>query len=398
VEYKGLPLRPRPHTDDESLLGYILRLTQHNVYSTSSRITRLAGLGYIGHRCNFATDDDTHLDALASLARRSVEELRSLLYLSTDGSNGKFTDRLFFGQAIPSYALRVRKPKICPVCVAGELGYCRRVWDLAAVTICPIHRCLLIDQCPGCGSRISWVRSEIGRCPAKVCGLYWPDAPLPALVDEEMELTRHIHRLCGLLDDPMPEVIASTPLAGLGLTDLLSALFFVASQLDGIMDTKGKHFVHSRQNQKLHDLFVKALLVFAEWPKNFFAFLDKRRAERGPHESMPGWMRYFGDYKNALYVQLAGTQFDFLRYGFREYILAKRREALSATLVSHPVPKPRIFKQQILKQPLFDPEYMSGSDARRTLGTDMVGLKRLFSAGIVRGSISQQAGKNVYLT
>jgi MinD superfamily P-loop ATPase len=160
-----------------------LRLTERNKYDTATCITRLAGLGFIGHRCSFVMDDGAHLDGLASLACCDAEELRSMLYLSADGSNGKFADRLFFGHRVSAYALRIWQPKICPACLK-ESGYCRRVWDLAAVTTCPVHHRLLMDVCPSCGTCVSWVRNEAARCPAKGCGFYWPDASPRAVADE----------------------------------------------------------------------------------------------------------------------------------------------------------------------------------------------------------------------
>jgi len=50
----------------------------------------------------------------------------------------------------------------CPVCLAEEPPYYRRIWRLAFVTICPRHDVMLRDRCPTCNAPINFHRGERG--------------------------------------------------------------------------------------------------------------------------------------------------------------------------------------------------------------------------------------------
>jgi hypothetical protein len=108
----------------------------------------------------------------------------------------------------------------------------------------------------------------------------------------------------------------------LELKHLLSALFFIASQFKGIVDTKGKYFAPSMRNAETHILLCKAWEVFESWPNNYFEFLNWRRTQVAQARSASGLLRDFAQYKSALYKQLASTQLDFMRIAFEEYLIS----------------------------------------------------------------------------
>lgn len=312
-------LREKPYSD-ESLLGYIIRLTALNGYDTPTWITKCAKLGYIGHQCSFVLNDNVNLEPLARLSGTSVNELQSLLYKSSDGSNGKFASRLIFGQSVSSYVIRIWEPKICPACIR-ESEYCRKVWDLTPITACPIHKCLLLYKCPKCQKRVSWVRENIGRCPLP-CGYCWRDAQLQFVEDSELAVARQVYKLCGLSCANIfsDNALSNTLLTQLTLENLIRSLFFIASQFHGVIDTKGKRFSFMG-NVDIHNLLKKATLVFNNWPGNYFSFLDWRRAQIPVKTSAYGLRKDFAEYKSALYKQLSAPELDFMRDGFEEYLV-----------------------------------------------------------------------------
>lgn len=319
AEHRKLLLRNSPKAD-ESLLGFIVRLTELNDYDTPTWITQEAKLGNIWNQLAFVKNN-IDIEPLAKLSGREVAELTPLLYLSADGSNKSLTPRVILNQTVPAYAIRLKDPKICPACLR-ESGYCRKVWDLAPLTSCPIHRCLLLAECPKCKRRISWIRNSISQCPHP-CGYNWTDASLQFVDDVGLAISRQIHHLCGLPVGKAPhqEFIAGTPLTGLELEHLISSVAFIASQLDGFIDTKWKYFVSIRDNERIHNLLTKALLVFNNWPNNFFSFLDWRRLQTAKAQCS-GFKNEFNEYRNALYQQLSSRHFDFLRNAFEEYLVA----------------------------------------------------------------------------
>ncbi len=70
-------------------------------------------------------------------------------------------------------SLRGKYPQICPRCLR-ESGICLVDWELAGSVACLRHGCPLIDGCPHCGRRLSWLRPAVDVCS---CGHYlWVDS------------------------------------------------------------------------------------------------------------------------------------------------------------------------------------------------------------------------------
>jgi len=245
-------------------------------------------------------------------------QLSPLLYLPAEIPRRKGGDYLVFNCPIPQYVIRLRSPKVCPACLR-ESAYARKIWDLFPVTTCPLHQCLLLDECPNCMKRIAWNRRSVSCCQ---CEFDWREYNSHSLEDSELEVTRQIHRLCNLTVDSTEPIRyrVKTPLHNLELKHLLSALLFIASQFKGIIDTKGKHLAPSARNAETHMLLCKAWTVFETWPNNFFNFLNWRRAQVAKSHSASGVLKDFAEYKSALYKQLTATQLDFMRTAFEEYL------------------------------------------------------------------------------
>lgn len=54
--------------------------------------------------------------------------------------------------------------QFCPRCLQeGEQPYYRRIWRVSFNTVCPQHKCMLLDRCPDCGTGVSFHRTDIGR-------------------------------------------------------------------------------------------------------------------------------------------------------------------------------------------------------------------------------------------
>lgn len=302
-------------------MGYLLRLATLNRYDTPSWILQLAEIkSYVQSKLSFAFDSSLNLSPLVKLTGVSHDKLAALMYAPVNRSRKTVGDYLVFESPVPQYMIRLRYPKICPECLR-ETGYIRKLWELSPVTICPLHRCMLLDECPGCGERISWCRPQIDRCR---CDFGWREYKSLLVEDGELQVTRQIYLLCAqpLPLSPSGAFRTSNPLRHLELKHLLSALFFIASQFKGIVDTKGKYFAPSMRNAETHILLCKAWEVFESWPNNYFEFLNWRRTQVAQARSASGLLRDFAQYKSALYKQLASTQLDFMRIAFEEYLIS----------------------------------------------------------------------------
>jgi hypothetical protein len=308
---------PRP---DESFLGYLLRLTELNRFDTLSWVLQLASIkNYLRPNVSFGFDNSLDLSPLVQLTGVNQAKLAALLYSPVDISKRAMGDFLVFGSPVPQYIIRLRYPKVCPSCLRDS-EYAHKIWELSPITSCPIHKCLLLDECPGCKRRISWARQRVAFCR---CKFDWREYEPSLIEDSELKVARQIHLLCRqpvshIAED---ETALINPLYKLDLKHFISALFFVASQFKGLIDTKGKYLAPSSRNAEIHTLICKAWGVFEEWPNNYFLFLQWRREQMRETRASHGLRKDFAEYKSALYKQLAIPELDFMRTAFEEYLV-----------------------------------------------------------------------------
>ncbi len=89
-----------------------------------------------------------------------------MCYRNIKGAGG-FNQRSFYGKPVDAGQLNLSRPRACPGCLR-ERSVWWAIWDLCLVAVCPIHRCLLVDQCPSCKKTLAWQRPAVHQCP---CGL-----------------------------------------------------------------------------------------------------------------------------------------------------------------------------------------------------------------------------------
>src|SRR6266403_509111 len=314
---------------DESLPGFVLRLTELNQYDVITWILDLAKIPTNRWDFSLSSISVWNLQQLQILTGVSESALRDLWYEPVNRA-GTLHDYSLFGNPVPRYTIRVCESKICPECLRERL-YARKIWEFAAVTACPLHRRVLLDRCPRCNQRIGWRRTAIATC---VCEFDWRSWKGQQVTNDELHVAQRIYQLCNLIkaDPSKSKVDAECPLTTLSLSQLLSALFFIVGQFQGLMDTRGKRISNSFRNKEIHSLIAKAYKVFQNWPNNFFSFLDWKRENNPDSRHGRGLRRDFGQYKSALYVQLADPCYDFLREGFEEYIATQWRGGYPTTL------------------------------------------------------------------
>ncbi|MDQ5828253.1 MAG: TniQ family protein, partial [Chloroflexota bacterium] len=302
-------------------MGFILRLTELNGYSTAVWILYLSRLWnpkVQGYSFFFSPPDN--LEGLSRLSGVEVSELAKLCHPPAASPNFS-NDNLFFGLPVSKFCIRADSPKICPLCLR-ESAYCRKVWDFAAVTVCPAHSVMLLDKCPRCNKRIRWTRKSVCACP---CEFDFRLAEPTPVTGPELSLTEHIHHLCGLpTSDRKSEVGGNNPLLELTLKDCITALLFISGQYRNIRDASGRKIAPHKQNSEIHAMLSKAFLVFADWPRNYFRFLAWRRnheAKVSPSDNlMTGLKKDFGIFYYGIFRLLTASQFDFLRDAFGEYL------------------------------------------------------------------------------
>lgn len=379
---KRLLLRSKPKPD-ESFMGFILRLTELNEYDSPAWIVREAGIGYPHNRSAVAFHKTLDLSALATFTGVDITDLVSLRYPVDKHSHTTYR-RLFFGLTVPQYVIRPKHQKVCPGCLLDG-SYIRRIWEFALVTVCPIHECLLLDECPDCGKRITWTRNKVAVCP---CKYDWREYSPPVVANSDLDVTRQIHLLCHITsgndDTRQGNLNEPNPLYGVDLQGLTAALLFVARQFARtaykkgrrLIDTTGKTFARSNQNSETHTLLCKAWSVFNSWPNNYFNFLEWRKTHLPSRRFRAGLNRDFAEYKSALYYRLASEQFNFMREGFEEYLITR----WNGGYVGH--------MRRLSPSLRMRSKYVSRTEAKEFLRIKVEGVDKLIALGRLKAVVS----------
>jgi TniQ len=311
---------------EESLISYIVRLTEANGYETPSWIFSLSGIDYmeLQWKFTFVFSRSEKLTNLAKLTGSTLDDLLSLLYIPAK-SQSHYEDNHeydFFGALLNRSIIRPHCPKVCPKCMA-ESGYSLRTWDCSLVTACPIHECILLDTCPDCKRRIKCVRNKLCVCS---CGCDWREIHSIVLPEEQLTVSRRIYQLCGVVpgEQSLPE--SESPLQNLGLRDFIRVIVFMAGLFGKLAWPTGRPSRSIKlRNKELHTLFTKAHKVFETWPLNFHQFLrvqSKGKKRLSPHNGQldTALKREFGSFYERLYEDLREPQFDFMRRAFAEFL------------------------------------------------------------------------------
>lgn len=157
----------------ESLSGYYARLARTHLQVPGSFFHRQLLWYHRGQseRIGEFCPDDTGLVRKESMnLSSSAEKWINLLTPLTGVSNLSVTTFIPWGNTFPYLGFLKRKLAYCPHCYAadGDTPYERLLWALGVVTVCPIHRCRLLESCTRCGSDIPVISysSYPGFCPS----------------------------------------------------------------------------------------------------------------------------------------------------------------------------------------------------------------------------------------
>lgn len=148
-------LRTPPPKKDESLVGYIIRLTEANGYDYPKWILQNAGWkidlnngGWIRIINSYVKYDKFYEIS----GRTSIEEKQIIKNIAF------YPDFIILNRF-----LYCESSKFCPACLR-EADYYRKNWDYYFINICPKHRIYLVDLCPSCNQKIKWNRSSVSTC------------------------------------------------------------------------------------------------------------------------------------------------------------------------------------------------------------------------------------------
>ena len=257
---KQLLRTPAPQPD-ESLMGYILRLSETNYYDTPKWILDLAGLKIYSLKMGWRKlcDDSFDFTLFKQIAKLTEEEVNEMKHEFIRNSD---YEQCHTQWHVPISSLRFDRPMVCPDCLR-ENPFCRKFWDLLVVTVCPQHHSLLLDICPSCQERITWNRKSVSRCS---CGCDWRETRSPELPPAQRRAMRLLMCSCGVPESEQATMRTSaTPFEQLGFGDLSRVMLCLARFVS----------VGDPENRLLHQALEQVVAILDDWPEKFHRICDQ---------------------------------------------------------------------------------------------------------------------------
>jgi hypothetical protein len=252
-----LPRHPAPRRT-ESLMGYILRLSEENGYSTPFKMLPRAGIRRIS---------PYKFTDISKLTQSSPAFIRSIGYHLGAKKHGHYC---LLWHAVRSRDLLFSRAKLCPECVE-EKGFIEAYFDLAVMIACPVHKRMLVDVCSNCHQNLQWSRPGLLECS---CGaslslrsVRFMDKAATDLLDV---IRRKVLRLPSALE--YESRIPAEQFSRMNLRSILSmieALGRVESKPIGTVTLE--HWEH---------LVLFAASICSDWPNNFERLLEKLASEK----------------------------------------------------------------------------------------------------------------------
>ena len=219
---------PQPHPT-ESLLGYVLRVSEANGYESPARMLRSAGTAGKSGKGQIISPQK-----LSALVGCDAETIRRIANNTEDGDRSLLLGEVMIDKSGPRQ-LRLSKPGFCPQCVA-EIGYIEAMWDLRLLLACHKHQCETVSTCHVCGERLDYYRPGLLACS---CGADLGAAPVKRVSNRVADLMRiigqkaHGNELRSLV---METDLPISRLESLSISDICYMLDFLIEQgadLDG---------------------------------------------------------------------------------------------------------------------------------------------------------------------
>ncbi|WP_373322333.1 TniQ family protein [Chitinimonas viridis] len=283
----AIPIRPRPATG-EALAGYVARAMLANGYVPPLPLGRWFP------------------------RYRSIRESLALLGLDITMTDSPMSwlptrQRFIAAQDMAPADLNGLRLRWCPYCLAVD-GIHRAAWGIKLFAVCPTHRVMLVDCCPDCGRPVQFVWIGVGRCP---CGGRLADA-LATRADDALVWLGYF------LENALSNQRNETPacFAIMNTVDWLRLIRYLGSFAADNRPKRPGQLANAHDMAVAGPIFKRCAAVLEDWPRGLHKLLHILR-ERPDETSLP---RGFRQIYWALYQNLAGQQFNFLRLALEEFL------------------------------------------------------------------------------
>lgn len=297
---------PQPHPT-ESLLGYVLRISEENGYDSPWHVLVQAGI----HQGEMASPGFPH-HKLSSLTGRPHTAYEAIAYRDSGKTIGYQLLGHHLGDSSACRPLRLRRPAFCPCC-ADEVGFIDAFWDLEIAIACSRHRTGLTKACPACGLGLSWFRPGLLQCQ---CGADLREAVRPGASDAVVAL---MEVLRAKLHGEVPSLSAPGSLPSGALTMLsLKELIALVRQLGSFA-----LLAATGSSEGGDEAIVEAAAEsLAEWPMRFHQLLRRLGELPSARTDTPSLVARLGVFYSTLLKgrpEHAFLRDEFIRFGAQQW-------------------------------------------------------------------------------
>ncbi|MBP0726712.1 TniQ family protein [Bacillus sp. RG28] len=304
---------PQPKTD-ESLAGYLQRLSIENNYDSVSWIYNDLGFGLISNlNIYYHFYKQNILKKLIELTGLTKESILKMTYWYELGD-------IYNGDSYFQNYLRKRFSRfssyniigVCPVCLKED-QYVRKIWELSLYKICYKHNCHLIDSCPNCYQPIMLTNST-EKCK---CGFIYTTAKPIFVNKKENQVGKFLY--C-LIYEKKENLSSGNILSKFNLKVFIFLILYFSLKIDS---TK----FHSKLS---YNTINKAFKIFETWPYGFYDFLKTYRKSKklnfgGPSAFSSVYMDIYKKFKYEDELNFILTSFEeFLLYEMNEGVLLRK--------------------------------------------------------------------------
>jgi hypothetical protein len=349
-----LVVTPKPF-ETESLMGYLLHLTEANGYPSTSYIVSVLNGRWYGS--SVGRISAAPLAELAGLNSSEVDRLNML----PDGLPRAFIR--VYGHDLPSVEANCRTPKVCPLCLS-EGRRCEAFWDLTQAVACPRHRVELVSECPKCAKQLRWSRKKTNECR---CGSQLTEWPAKLVTDQLSGLMEAMQALTY-------QKMSATSMPGdwrhiehLTLRQLCKLMWV----LSYVIKDDGRDACRTKARSNYRQELEVVAEVLSDWPFNFRSFLEIRyRDVVSTATALRAFDRVFAWFVNGLINNVEGgpAAFQFVAAEVMRFAAGHwTRKALPRDLVA--------------SMPDLTFRWGTHNDAGEALDLHQVTLKKLIASG-----------------
>jgi len=299
----------------ESPRGYLCRVAHTHRYSGPYSILQIAGV----------SGDDLErvkgIERISRVLRLEPEEWQAMCYRELAGRKGA-RPRSFGGEHIKYSDLNYMYPRLCPACLRDQPIWWA-VWDLRLVAACPLHRCLLLCQCPNCKRRLLWQRPAVHMCH---CGLDFRDLTTEEADRDLLAINTLIYHAAGFpLGDEVEHVLAHYCFPKEMLKLRMSTLLRLVLLLGSIRENgrlSGTHMtVDNRSPAAATEVCRAAVTMLRDWPGPLHETLRNMLPMDTDRPETLTFNTIFGEFYRRLFHDLPRRKVGFLRRVFEDVVM-----------------------------------------------------------------------------